>query len=260
MGLDKIPSFITSPSVAILINYVNENEIINIKNVLRTYYDDYVFDFKQTETSLEIIKRGRYLRNNKYISRLPAIGFKQNFLKTKVFDPIIINTPNKVLLSINLGILIRNLIKNQSITFDNDMDFTSLKRLFPLLKGREEYQLKKKDLDSLLFYAKKLDASKFIASERIRCGTLSGITNFRIDDCLYDIKYKNKITSKEFFKLYIYATIFNDMGIKINKVIILSARQGFEYIMTVEHNILIESTLSFYKNEKVDNLDFMTFD
>lgn len=260
MGLDKIPSFINSSNSAISLNDINKNEIDSIKNVLANYYNDYMFEFKETENSLEVIKKGKYLRHNKYISRLPATGFKQKFVKEKVFDPIIINTPNKVILSINLSTLIKGLISNPAIHFTTDLEFSTLKRLFPSLKGREEYLITRKDLESLLFYSKKLDTSKYVPAERLRCGNLVGVTNFRIGDCLYDIKYKTRVIDKDFFKPYIYAMIFNEMGIKINKIKILSAKQGFEYTVPVERNILIESTISFYKNQKVENLDFFTFD
>lgn len=260
MELDKIPSFITSSNCSFLLKTPNEIEINNIKRVLQDYYNDYLFDFKPRRNGLEIIKKGRYLRNNKYISRLSTIGFQQNFTRIKAFEPIVIESPNKILLSINFGILVKSLINSQTLNFNYDMNFNALKRLFPLLRGREEYMFKKEDLRSLLFYAKKLDASKFISSERIRCGSLVGVTNFRIGDCLYDIKYKNRITSKEFFKPCVYATILNEMGIKINKIIILSTKEGYEYIMPMEPNILIESTLDFYRNEKVENLDFFAFD
>lgn len=259
MDLDKIPSFITSSNYSILINFTNDNELINIKNILKKYYDDYIFDFKSTQNTVEITKKGKYLRSNKYISRLSSIGFQHDFVKTKVFEPIIVNAPNKIILSINFGILIKSMINNLNIEFDNDMSFSSLKKIFPLLRGRDEYIIKKKDLEALLLYSKKLDTDKFIPSERIRCGTLVGITNFRIGDCLYDIKYKNKVTSKEFFKSYIYATILNEMGIKINKIIILSTRLGIEYTMNVNYNIMIDSTLSFYKKEKTNNLDFIAY-
>lgn len=244
--MELIPSFLATNSKSFVIKLNDRNEIDAVKKIL-SFYDDHVFDLENTDLEVKVTRKKLKLDVTYSVSKVCVPGFNEEFKTKKVFDPIIIETTKKTSLGENLEILIKSLITNPNHVFDKDLDFKTLKEIFSL-QGDDDFIIKKEDLISLLNYTHKLDATKFVSSERLKYGSLVGITDFRIGNKLYDIRNKTNINKHDFYQLYIYSLMLKKiLGLEIKKLIILSPVNGEEYIMKIRPGGAKEKILDLYK-------------
>ncbi|QKE44613.1 hypothetical protein Yalta_166 [Yalta virus] len=244
--IEYIPSFMASSANTLTITNVSKNKYEKIKNIL-SFYTDHDFEIKEDDDDLIITKQEKKIKQTYPISKVTIPDFNETFESKKIFDPIVIDTDNKTCLGSNFEILIKSFISDPNIFFEEDIDFPTLKNIFNL-RGEDDYVMKKKDIQKLQTYCQTFNIFDYVDSERLRVGVLSGITDFRIGNTLYDVRNRSSITTKDFIQLYIYAFMLHEiMDIKINTLVIISPILGEEYIMKFE--IKPEYT-TFIKNYK----------
>lgn len=231
--IEYIPSFIAGSSNSFTITNVSKNKYEKIKKIL-SFYTDYEFELKEEDDDLIITKQEKKIKQTYPICRVTIPHFLEPFETKKIFDPIVIDTENKTCLGYNFEILIKSFISDPNIFFEDDMDFRTLKSIFDL-KGDDNYVMKKTDIQKLQTYCQSFNIFDYVDSERLRVGVLSGITDFRIGNTLYDVRNRSTITSRDFVQLYIYAFMLHEiLDIKIDKLVVISPILGEEHIMKFE--------------------------
>lgn len=249
--IEQIPSFIASSKLTHLVSNVSKNKYEQIEKIL-SFYNDQSFEIKDEDDDVVLTKKEKKSSSSFPVSKLTIPNFDESFEIKKVFEPIVIETEKKNCLGENLEILIKALISKHKILFEEDLDFKTLKDLFGL-KGEDNYVLKKESLKELQKYCKTFDSLIYFDSEKLRLGVLSGITDFRIGNILYDVRNKTTITKRDFFQLYTYAVMLGEiLNTEIKKLIIISPVTGEEYIMDF---VPKETHLNFIKNFKTTEIE-----
>lgn len=244
--MELIPSFLASNAKSLIIKN-KDKEMEKIKKVL-DFYNDHTFILEENEDEIKIIKERHRLGGVLSASKICVPGFNEDFKVKKVFEPIDIDTDKKKILGENLEIMIKTMISNPLHTFEKDLHFNKLKEIFSL-QGEDNFIMKKEQLMSLVNYTNTFDPSKFVPSERLKCGSLVGITDFRVGDKLYDVRNKKNINKRDFYQLHIYSLMLKEiLGIEIKKLIILSPINGEEYIMKVRPGGVKDKILELYRN------------
>lgn len=245
--METIPAFLATNLKTLVIKHSGNINIEKINQVLE-FYNDHEFKIEEKPNELVITKERHRAKGLCPVSKICVPGFNADFKIKKVFDPIIIQTEKKTMLGENLEILIKSLIVSPIQEFETDVDFKTLKHIFSL-QGEDDFIMKSKDLTSLIRYAREFDSTKFVPSERLKFGSIIGVTDFRIGDKLYDIRNKTNIQTRDFYQLYIYSLMLKKIiDVDIKKLIILSPITGEEYIMKVKKDGVKAKILDLYKD------------
>lgn len=98
----------------------------------------------------------------------------------------------------------------------------------------KNYTLNINNLNDIIIYLRKFKNKKFFGSERLRFGELTGETDFRLGETIFDVKNCVKgIKTEHYYQIFIYAfLIYKTKGIKCNKLILFNPLKGEEHVLT----------------------------